>query len=419
MRLKAVTHQSGIAAFVRLPRSALASSLAGSILLGTVLLSVAGCTSRPLIAYSTEATPAILAPVSVAGVIDARPRFREILCQVMEQHGRELPDYRPCEQVLVRLVDEGQPSGRPLNLGPTTAHFQVLFVPGLGWTCFEHIVQPSGTVARHLTQLGHEVSLMEVGALSGSGANAKVIRDKIMAMPAPEGPKRIVLIGYSKGAVDILEAIAGYPELQSRVAAVVSLAGSVGGSALANDASQSMLDLLRHIPGAECDAGDNDALTSLKPAVRQAWLAHNPLPNSIRFYSLVTYPAPEQISRVLRPSYNKLGQIDARNDSQMIFYDQVIPASVLLGYLNADHWAVGVPINRSHPVLASVLVDKNAFPREVLMEALLRFIEEDLQIDHASAARTPPEGVPSSTRGDPSRMIYADHFTGDGSVLFR
>ena len=378
MKFKAVTQSAAAVALARLPRSALASSVAGSILVGAVLLSVAGCASRPLTVYSTDTTSMILAPVSVAGGIDARSRFREILCQVMEQHGRELPDYRPCDEVLVRLIDEGPASGLQVDLGPTRAHFQVLFVPGLGWTCFEHIVQPSGSVAHHLTRLGHEVSLLEVGALSGSGANAKMIRDKVMGMPVPEGPKRIVLIGYSKGAVDVLEAIAGYPELQSRVAAVVSLAGSVGGSALANDASQSTLDLLRHLPGAECDEGDSDALTSLKPAIRQAWLAGNPLPKSIRLYSLVAYPGPEQISSVLRPSYNKLSQIDARNDSQLIFYDQVIPGSVLLGYLNADHWAVGVPINRSHPFLASVLVDKNAFPREVLMEVLLRYIEEDL-----------------------------------------
>ena len=40
--------------------------------------------------------------------------------------------------------------------------------------------------------------------------------------------------------------------------------------------------------------------------------------------------------------------IDGRNDSQVIFYDQLIPGSTLLGYLNADHWAVAVPIARAH-----------------------------------------------------------------------
>jgi hypothetical protein len=39
---------------------------------------------------------------------------------------------------------------------------------------------------------------------------------------------------------------------------------------------------------------------------------------------------------------------------------------------------VAVPINRNHPFIASHFVDKNAFPREVLAEAIVRFIEEDL-----------------------------------------
>jgi hypothetical protein len=56
----------------------------------------------------------------------------------------------------------------------------------------------------------------------------------------------------------------------------------------------------------------------------------------------------------------------------------VIPGSVLLGYLNADHWAIAVPFNRSHPFISSLFIDKNAFPREVLLEAIVRYVEEDL-----------------------------------------
>lgn len=70
--------------------------------------------------------------------------------------------------------------------------------------------------------------------------------------------------------------------------------------------------------------------------------------------------------------------MDARNDSQLIFYDQFIPNSTLVGYINADHWALAVPIARSHSIISGILVDQNDYPREVLIEALLRFIEEDL-----------------------------------------
>jgi hypothetical protein len=37
-----------------------------------------------------------------------------------------------------------------------------------------------------------------------------------------------------------------------------------------------------------------------------------------------------------------------------------------------------VPVNRSHPQIARSFVDHNDYPREALLEALLRFVEEDL-----------------------------------------
>ena len=73
-----------------------------------------------------------------------------------------------------------------------------------------------------------------------------------------------------------------------------------------------------------------------------------------------------------------MSRIDARNDSQVIFYDQVIPGSTLIGYLNADHWALSVPVARSHSTIGATLVDQNNYPREALLEALMRFVEEDL-----------------------------------------
>ena len=51
---------------------------------------------------------------------------------------------------------------------------------------------------------------------------------------------------------------------------------------------------------------------------------------------------------------------------------------MLVGYINADHRAPGVPIARTHSILGSIVVDQNDYPREALIEALLRFVEEDL-----------------------------------------
>ena len=341
-------------------------------------LLLAACSSPPLMPYSADTPPVLLTPASEAGVQDRRGRFREIYCAVLESHGPTLPDYRPCEAALNRVGSEPAGTGRPVDLGPSKRHLVAALVPGIGYACFENWLRPPGTVTAHLRRFGYDGIMLKVDALSSSENNARQIRDAIMAMPLPAGAPRLVLVGYSKGALDALQAVVAYPEIRSRVVALVSVASPVAGSPLANDAEQYQANLFQYFPGSTCDPGDHGGVASLRPATRLAWLAQNPLPRELHYYSLVSFPQPERISRILRPSYAKLARIDARNDSQVIFYDQVVPGSVLLGYLNADHLAVAFPINRARPHVASLLATENAYPREALLEAVLRFVEEDL-----------------------------------------
>ncbi|MEX3982099.1 hypothetical protein AB4Y45_24325 [Paraburkholderia sp. EG287A] len=336
------------------------------------------CATKPLVPYSTDTPPLVLVPASQAGVQDQRGRFREIYCAVLKARGPGLPDYRPCEDALTRVGTEPPGTGRPVDLGPSRRHLIAAVVPGIGYDCFKPWLNPPDTVVMHLRQFGFDATLLDVDALSSSTHNARQIRDALMAMPAPEGPPRIVLVGYSKGAPDILEALVAYPEIRSRVAAVVSAAGAIGGSPLANDAEQYQANLLQYVPGSACTPGDGGGVQSLRPATRKAWLAQHPLPGDLRYYSVVTFPHPDHISSILESSYKKLSRVDARNDSQVIFYDEIVPGSSLLAYVNADHWALAVPLARTHPTIGALFVTENAYPREALLEAILRYVEEDL-----------------------------------------
>jgi hypothetical protein len=341
-------------------------------------VALAGCAGEPLQPFTTETPPLILAPAAQAGVHDQRGRFREIYCAVLQARAAEVPDHRPCDDALTRIGTEPAPTGRPVALGASSRGLVAALVPGIGYDCVAKWMQPPGTVAEHVRKYGYGLTAIKVDALSGTVNNARQIRDAVMAMNPGPGAPRLVLVGYSKGTPDVLEAIVKHPEIRPRVAAVVSVAGAVGGSALANDAEQYQADLLRHFPGAACDAGDGGAVASLRPNVRKAWLAQNPLPSGVPMYSVVTLPQPERISSILQGSARKLSTIDGRNDSQVIFYDQVIPGSSLVAYINADHWAVALPIARTHENVGALFVTQNAYPREALLEAVLRFVEEDL-----------------------------------------
>ncbi len=342
------------------------------------MIGLGGCASAPLAPYSVDTPPLVLTTAAQAGGQDKRGRFREIYCAVLQTRASEIPDYRPCDQALTRVGTEPPGAGQAVDLGTSKRHLVAAIVPGIGYDCFAKWLEAPGTAAKHVRTFGYDQVLIKVDALSGSTHNARQIRDAVMAMDLGAGPPRLVLLGYSKGAPDILEAVVAYPEIRSRLAAVVSVAGAVGGSPLANESEQYQADLLRYFPGATCDSGDGGAVAALRPNVRKTWLAQHPLPNDIPYYSLVTFPQPERISSSLKKSYNKLSQIDGRNDSQMLFYDQLIPGGTLVGYVNADHWALAVPVARSHSVVGTLFVTQNAYPREALLEALLRFVEEDL-----------------------------------------
>ena len=354
-------------------------------------LLIAGCTSKPLLPYTTDTTPQMLVPAVQNKEQDKRGRFREIFCQVLEARKDSLPDYRACGESITQVDQEPDGTGMDVPLGPAQRKLRLVFVPGVGWDCFSKWLAMEDTIPEHLRQFGYDMVTVDVDGLASSASNARKIRDAIMNMPQVGGQPDLVLLGYSKGAADVLVALANYPEINRHVAAVVSLAGTIGGSPLANNASNDELNLLQHFPGATCTPLDGGAIEDLRPETRKAWLAGHTLPAGIAYYSMITFPAPERISSILHGSYRKLSRVDARNDSQMIFYDQFLPNSALVAYLNADHWAVAVPIARTHDMVGAFLVDQNDYPREALYEALLRLIEEDLGVlPQGEGVRLPP-----------------------------
>jgi len=351
------------------------------ILLAGLSLLLVACAGTPPEQPGMDQTQSeVQAYIRSENVIDDRGRFTEVFCAVMEDHGRDLPDYRPCEEALRATGPEQGATGQPVALGQSRSDALALMVPGLGWNCFEDWLDLTGSVPEHVARYGYEMRMIPVDGLSSTSNNAAMINDYVAGLSGPDAERRLILLGYSKGSPDILTAIVEYPELAKRVDAVISLAGAVGGSPLSEEATQAKANMLTVLPGAKCEEedGDNDAINSLRPDVRRAWLKDNPLPSHIRYYSVITFPEPDRVSWALKNSYLVLGETDMRNDTQLVIFDQFVPGSKVAAVVNADHWAIAVPVARSHPMVAGSLVNRNDFPREAFLEALFRYVEEDI-----------------------------------------
>jgi hypothetical protein len=129
-------------------------------------------------------------------------------------------------------------------------------------------------------------------------------------------------------------------------------------------------------------------IRSLTPEVATGWLASNPLPSGVRYYSIAAFTTREHMGRALVPSWKRLGQTDPQNDGQVAAADAVIPGSTLLGYANSDHWAIAQMIEVSHPYLVA-RPDQTPFPREQFFMAIVQFVISDLAQGGMAAAGAP------------------------------
>ena len=190
--------------------------------------------------------------------------------------------------------------------------------------------------------------------------------------------ERLILLGYSKGATDILHFLVDYPEHAKKVTAVLSVAGVINGTTLADKFADTYENWFKNTPIKACEPGDGGVLKSLKRSVQFPWLAVNPLPQNVRYFSIVAFTHRENVQPGLLFTYDLLRNIDPRNDGQVIFYDQIIPGASLFGYINLDHWAIAVPVKEKTASSAWEAAATHPHVRALLFEAMILFLVEKL-----------------------------------------
>jgi hypothetical protein len=351
---------------------AVAQPLLCACLTAALLASAGGCAVR-VESIPGISSPAVLLPLRYTGVIDARAEFRNTLCAINAERGHSFPDYRTCDEIFSFSQREAadQPASRK-----SSCCYSLVFVPGILGECVAGIATPFSDSYDRLQKLGHSVYVIPVKGRASSAVNAQIIAQYLAQRE--QQLDRVILIGYSKGVSDILDALGADPDASwtRKIRAVVSVAGVVSGTPAADRTRELYDTVFAGLPWPTCGPGDKGGVDSLTRKERLESLARIRLPRHIKYYSLVAVPSSAGINPALAPFHALLSNDYGPNDGQVLYQDAVIPGSYLLGYLNGDHWAVALPFNRSSSLWAVPLSINNAFPREVLMDAILQFVSD-------------------------------------------
>ncbi|MEY4562991.1 MAG: hypothetical protein RLZZ618_2268 [Pseudomonadota bacterium] len=344
------------------------------LLLAPLLLSA--CAASIDTADFKRSPPAVLVTIDHAGVRDLRADYRAALCSRLNDPAR-------CAHVLPRYPGEAAAPQAPVH-GTRHTGYRAAFVPGLFAHCAAEAVVPFADVQARLSAKGDEAELLNVDGRGSTEHNAQMLAREIEAMAVRSqrmhGTHRpIILFAYSKGLPDVLELVLNHPSARQHIAAVVSFAGASNGSPLADDHLDTYRRFVSALPLPGCKTGDGSEIAALQRSVRLDWWKHHGAQVAalkVPFFSIAATPNAAQVSPVLRGSHATLSRIDAHNDGQLMAYDAIVPGSALLGYVNADHWSIAIPLSTQLPSLSPLFIDD--VPRTELVEAALDVVVREL-----------------------------------------
>ncbi|NQY34359.1 MAG: alpha/beta hydrolase [Alteromonadaceae bacterium] len=350
-----------------------------------------GCTETPLLTITKQDVGMVLQPISQSNIIDSRAEFRQLFCAINDDHGETLPDYQDCNVSLHKLSDEPEPVNKPKE--PHNSSFQhklkILLVPGIFGECLIDEVSPFSYAIEHL-QKAYKIDISVLPGIRGRASskhNSAIIHDFIKKLDNKKQDEKLILVGYSKGTTDLLYylSVNEYKSSWDNIDALVGIAGVVNGTPLADDANSFLKKLAEIFPFDKCPTQQGESgIEDITRENQLFRLSKQKLPESIQYFSLAPYVNENNISSIMNTSYQRLSLVDPRNDGQVIYYDAIIPGSHLLGYANADHWAIALPFSRHIDSLSFInktiakQSDKNAYPREVLLESIVRFVDMKL-----------------------------------------
>jgi hypothetical protein len=334
------------------------------------LASMSACVATaPPVTYSVM--PTALTPVD-ADHNKARD-FGRVFCSTLT-HFKD-PDGHAWGDCAKYIEIAEPPQAQP----PLATPYRFLLVGGFGGDCLKD-VRAFGPSIAHLKD-AHQIAIeyFAVAPYASSEENGKSIAKHIDEGWAGDKTHRYVLLGYDKGAADLLEALRVLEATPTKVAAVVTIAGLVGGVWLPEDV-RALMQPEHPWVAPSCPGNVKDGMASVTRDVRQSVLRASPL--QVPGYSIVASSALADTSAALRPMWKRLSVYAKEQDGELVAWESVLPDGRYLGTARADHWAIALPFDEApHPVKsprALKAIDRNRFPRDALFEAIVRFVSADL-----------------------------------------
>ncbi len=303
--------------------------------------------------------------------------FGDVFCSVLKQKNPGGGAWGPCS----RYIDS--PGKEDAKLGPLSTKYRVLIVPGILSSCVSN--SPAFQEGQGaLKQQGMDVELLQVPNDS-SESNAKMIAQYVRDH-AKDDARKYILVGYSKGTPDIQVALAQEAGLAEHVAAFVTVAGASGGSPVADLMPQIAEKYMRTVPIQSCQGDLSTGFKSLQREARRAFLAAHPS-TGVPTYSLIAKSDQTTTSKSLLQSWQALSTYGVAEDGQLLKDDAIVPGAKYLGAALADHFAIALPFDKSTDSAIRAGMDKAVYPRAALLEALVRYVTDDLGGQGASSAR--------------------------------
>lgn len=275
---------------------------------------------------------------------------------------------------------------RALARAPQTV---VMVIPGLLGDCVADQAAPfgDGLLRDPLDASGPYAGYAELGLLrlerlplqgrQGVEGNGLRVAERVAYWASQRDVERLVLVGYSKGVADALEGLSLLQRSDrwpSQPVALVSMAGSVMGTPLADRMSDWVNALQPQGEIAGCGPADTQALRDMRSDVRAAWWASAALPERLQRYSVAAQAVPSQSAPLLHLLHGWLNGIDPRNDGQMLVSDALLPGGSLLALARTDHWSLALPLERHPSAWVRLAVAEAGFPREALFRAVLLWV---------------------------------------------